>query len=157
MSILNREAPVALAAFIHTLRKAMKPEGRFEQGYWAPTKRGSEYHLPRLEAVQEALDNDVITPYEAAKQTMQEISDWLEMVMGSRQCLHVELDAMRRIEMGEQEMWYLDKVDREMQWCWKQGERFAENSHWLCVEGKNPQAMIESGQNPWKPSTLNRK
>tara|TARA_R100000234_G_scaffold33319_4_gene19617 strand:- start:1035 stop:1526 length:492 start_codon:yes stop_codon:yes gene_type:complete len=158
MSILHRKTPVALAAFIRTLRKAMKPEGRFEQGFWAPTEWASQRLLLRLEAVQEALEADAITPYEAASQTMQEIGDWLETIVDRSVSSRFDPENhTKRREKSDRENWESDHIEQEMQWCWKQGEKFAKNSHWLCVEWRNPRAMIESGQNPWKPSTLSCK
>ena len=154
MCILNRETPVALAALIHTLRKAMRPEGRMEQGIGGTIEWETEFVLPRLEKVQDALKARAISPYEAAKQTMQEISEWLEGVTSQSIDFRMDMAFMKRREMNEEEKCELRQIEQEMQWCWKQGEKFAEGSRWMWVQRDNPRAMIESGQNPWKPSTL---
>ena len=154
MSILHRETPVALAAFIRTLRKAMQPGGKIDHG---TIEWETDFVLPRLEAVQEALKAGAITPYEAAKQTMTEINEWLEGVTSAEIDFRMDMAFEKRRDMSEDEIARLDSVEREMQWCWKQGEKFAENSRWLWVQRSNPRAMIECGQNPWKPSTFSCK
>ena len=146
MSILNRKAPVALAAFIRTLRK-----GRMSHPHicWL-----TDFHLEYLDKVQDALKAEAITPREAAAQTMQEINEWLGDVLSTDCDFRCDMDDVKRRDMSEDEAARLDGVEREMQWCWKQAERFAEDSHWMHLERSNPRAMIECGQNPWKPSTL---
>ena len=151
-AILNRKTPVALAAFISTIRNASDYEGsRMEHSgiCWE-----TDFHLERLDKVHDALKAGAITPREAAAQTMHEIGEWLEGVTEADIDFRMDMDSMKRHEMTEEEAARLDSVEREMQWCWKQAGKFAENSHWLWTQRSNPKAMIECGQNPWKPSTM---
>ena len=150
--ILNRKTPVALKAFILTLRKASDYEGsRMSHPHicWL-----TDFHLEYLDKVQDALKAEAITPREAAAQTMHHIGEWLDDVFSTDCDFRCEMDAEKRRDMSKEDAARLDSLEREMQWCWKQGEKFAENSHWLGLNKGNPQAMIECGQNPWKPSTM---
>ena len=151
MTTIQRQTPVALAALIHTLRKAMRPEGKIK--HYA-IEWETNWHLPLLEEVHEALKADVITAGEAAKKTMEEIDEWLQGVMDSDIDFRMDMAFEKRRDMSEDEAARLDSVERQMQWCWKQAERFAEDSGLLAIRRGNPRAMIECGQNPWKPSTL---